>query len=284
MSSHLQISEFLRHQTFVAFDTETTGLLAPFHRLVEIAGVKFRLGDEVCEAFQSLINPARPIPPDVIPIHGITDEIVADAPGAGVVLKQFVAFCGEDSLLIAHHALFDISVVCCEMDRAGMSYPQNRGVDTVDIYHHLYPDLESYSLLALAQEFSLAESQEHRALADAHLVRALFLDATEQMGCINSCDDLRSRFAVYTLSDWPGRVEELPSEFGELNRALKESLRVEIFYRSPTKPPEARIIQPRQVYLHNLTFYIGAYCEQAQAERTFRLDRIEAFRVLDGSN
>ncbi len=275
------VSEFLRHQEFVAFDTETTGLSAPFNRLVELAGVRFRPGDEQIDTFHSLINPQRSIPSDVIGVHGITDDMVADAPPAKPVLERFMDFCGNDSILIAHHAPFDISFISCELDRAGLAFPENPVLDTVDIYRRLYRGLESYSLLSLVNRFDIARSQEHRALADAHLVRYLFLRAVPRYGHIAGLKELTSTFAAFTISGWPGLIGELPPEFGEMDRALENNLRVEITYRSPTKPPADRVILPRQVYLVGSALYISAYCEQAGAERTFRLDRIERFTVLD---
>ncbi|MFQ6008405.1 MAG: exonuclease domain-containing protein [Candidatus Zixiibacteriota bacterium] len=281
MTSVSPPTEYLQNQKFIAFDTETTGLWAPAHRLVEIAAVKFRLADDNADTFQSLINPQRPIPADVTGIHGITDEMVADAPTVRSVLKQFIEFCGDDAILIAHNAPFDISFLSCELDRVGLIFPHNLILDTVDIYHRLYPELESYSLLALVTIFDIAKTQEHRALEDAHLVRRLFIKAIERFGSIGSLEEFKSLFTTATLADWPGLVKELPTEFGELNRALKDNLRVEITYQPESKPAHNRVIRPKQVCFLGSTFYIYAYCERARAERTFRLDRIETFRVLD---
>ena len=103
--------------TYVAFDTETTGLWAASHRIVEIGAVKFVPAIEKFVTFQHLINPQRTMPEDVIEIHGITDDMVAKAETADIVLKRFIKFCGEDSILIAHNALFDISFVAGELER-----------------------------------------------------------------------------------------------------------------------------------------------------------------------
>jgi DNA polymerase-3 subunit epsilon len=270
----------LRNQTFVAFDTETTGLWAPAHRLVELAAVKFHLDRQHIDSFQSLINPQRPIPDEVVEIHGITDEMVADAPTVKPVLERFIEFCGDDSILIAHNALFDISFISCELARVGLTFSDNPILDTVDIYHRLSPGLESYSLLSLVSRFNIAQTQQHRALEDANLVHRLFLKAGERFGPIEGVGELKSLFTICTMADWPGEAGELPAEFGELNRALKENLRVEITYQSQSQPVHTRIIQPRQVYVIRSRFYINAFCERSRAERTFRLDRIEGFRVL----
>ncbi len=276
------LTEYLRDQTFVAFDTETTGLWAPAHRLVELAAVKFQPAGPSAATFQSLINPQRPIPDDVKEIHGITDEMVAESPTVKPVLERFIEFCGEDSILVAHNALFDISFVSCELTRVGLAFGDNPILDTVDIYRRLFPGLESYSLLSLVNRFDIAQTQRHRALEDAHLVHRLFLRAVELLGVIHDVNKLKSSFAACTMADWPGEARELPAEFGELNRALKQNLRVEITYQSQSQPTHTRVIQPKQVYVIRSTFYINAFCERSRAERTFRLDRIEQFRVLEG--
>jgi len=45
-------SKFLSAQTFVAFDTETTGIWAPANRIVEIGAVRFRLDRPETDTFQ----------------------------------------------------------------------------------------------------------------------------------------------------------------------------------------------------------------------------------------
>jgi len=59
-------------------------------------------------------------------------------------------------------------------------------------------------------------------------------------------------------------------------------LRVEIDYNHPVKRPNIRTIVPKQVHKLGSVYYITAYCELAQAERTFRLDRIARYKVLQG--
>jgi DNA polymerase III epsilon subunit family exonuclease len=59
-------------------DTETTGV-RPGDRIVQIGIVSVNRG-EVTDQWESLINPGIPIPEVVTKIHGITDDIVSDAP------------------------------------------------------------------------------------------------------------------------------------------------------------------------------------------------------------
>lgn len=59
----------------VILDTETTGL-HDAARIVEVAV----LGMDGTVLFESLVNPGVPIPPEATAVHGITDEMVKDAP------------------------------------------------------------------------------------------------------------------------------------------------------------------------------------------------------------
>ena len=49
----------LKDLSFVAFDTETTGLLPAQERIVEVSAVKFRLGTDEVEEFDELVDPGR---------------------------------------------------------------------------------------------------------------------------------------------------------------------------------------------------------------------------------
>src|SRR5210317_2168861 len=97
MNGETKLTDYLSSRTFIAFDTETTGIWAPVNRLVELSAVKFSLKEGEIATFDKLINPGRKIPEEVIKIHGITDEMVKGFPKASVVLKDFIPFCGEDS-------------------------------------------------------------------------------------------------------------------------------------------------------------------------------------------
>ena len=67
-------------QEYIAFDIETTGLHSSNDRIVEIGCVRFSETGEEISRFQSLINPQVIITDELIKIHGITNEMVADQP------------------------------------------------------------------------------------------------------------------------------------------------------------------------------------------------------------
>jgi DNA polymerase-3 subunit alpha (Gram-positive type) len=188
---------------FIAFDTETTGLWAPSNRMVEIGAVRFTLNHDRTEIYSSLIRSELPIPPDVTRIHGITDEMIFDAPLVEEILPKFFDFCGP-AVLVAHNAPFDISFVRCEADRVKVDCPRNPILDTVDMYRQLHPDLPSYSLLALSTKFRLAESQRHRALADAEMVMNLIRNAAAKGESMKDPVKWLSQFPYHKFSDWGG--------------------------------------------------------------------------------
>ncbi len=280
MSAQDQDQKSRTMPTFVAFDTETTGVWAPAHRLVEIGAIKFRLDTRDTETFHSLIRPDRAIPGEVIEIHGITDDMVASAPDAETVLKDFMAFCGPQSVLIAHNVTFDISFIACELERCGQSFSDNLFLDTLDIYQRLCPELESYSLLSLAQHFSLASKQEHRALGDAALVHRLFILAAERSPDVFTLENLTDHFSVYHAHDWRDEQRPVPDHYAPLLTAVQNAGRVRIAYQHRTLGDQWRVVRPIGVYSLGSRFYLHAFCEKARAERTFRLDRVSAFEIL----
>lgn len=280
MVSSNELSQFLKSQTFISFDTETTGMWAPVNRIVEIAAVKFNIQDGVIDTFESLINPQREIPPEVIEIHGISNDMVKNAPTAETVLNQFIDFCGNVSILIAHNAPFDISFVGGELKRNDLVFGDNLIMDTVDIFKRFYPGLYSYSLLNLVKHFKISQSQEHRALSDANFVYELVRIACLKFSLVNSIDDLKKYFTTYTMADIIDEDVSLPDHYIDLNNALANKHRVEIDYKHPIKGLHNRIIQPIAFHRLGSVYYIIAFCETVNAERTFRLDRIDNYRII----
>ena len=74
----------------IAIDIETTGLNPKEDKITEIAGVRFE-GNVVLDEFQSLVNPNRPIPQNVIHLTHITNDMVRGAPQVLEVIEKFGA-------------------------------------------------------------------------------------------------------------------------------------------------------------------------------------------------
>jgi DNA polymerase-3 subunit epsilon len=125
----------------IAFiDLETTGVNLSTDRIVEIAIVKI-LPDGTRQVKRKLINPEMPIPQQSIDIHGITDEMVKDAPTfkqAGNELKQFIENCDLGGY---NSNRFDIPMLMEEFLRAGMTLDltTKKMVDVQHIFYTMEP-------------------------------------------------------------------------------------------------------------------------------------------------
>lgn len=160
--------------TYVAFDTETTGIIhKPFHpgHIIEIAAVRFRLGHpEPLATFQSLVNPQTPI---TWSGSQITDEQVHHAEDFATVFPRFASFVGE-SPLVAHNATFDYKALWANSLRDGVDWPGFRFICTLDLAKKRLPGLKRHRLGQVAQHLHIDSTGWHRALADSHMVRQIF--------------------------------------------------------------------------------------------------------------
>ena len=57
--------------------------------------MKFEADGREIGRFEQLVNPRRPVNPGARAVHGIPDELLANAPGAEVVLPRFVDWLGD---------------------------------------------------------------------------------------------------------------------------------------------------------------------------------------------
>lgn len=121
----------------IAFiDLETTGINISTDRIVEIAIVKI-MPDESKQVKRKLINPQIPIPHGATEVHGITDEMVKDAPSFKQVaneIKQFMDGCDIGGY---NSNRFDIPLLIEEFLRAGINFSiQGRKfVDVQKVFH-----------------------------------------------------------------------------------------------------------------------------------------------------
>ena len=100
-------------------DLETTGLTPGFDRVVEISVFKKEPGKSSYLAFDTLVNPKRPV--SATEIHGITDEDVKNAPTFNDIAGDFVdALSG--CVIAAYNVYFDIKFLERELNQTGVSH------------------------------------------------------------------------------------------------------------------------------------------------------------------
>ncbi len=162
-----ELGTALPEVTFVVVDLETTGGSPAGAHITEIGAVKVR-GGEVLGEFQTLVNPAEPIPAFISVLTGITDRMVADSPRIDSVLPAFLEF-ARDTVLVAHNAPFDIGFLKAAAARTGHAWPRFQVVDTAHLARQLVTrdEAPNRKLSTLAQLFGATTTPDHRALHDA---------------------------------------------------------------------------------------------------------------------
>lgn len=112
------------NRPLAVIDLETTGINISSDRIVEIAIVKI-MPDGSRQVKRKLINPEMPIPPGSTEVHGISNEMVKDAPTfkqAANEIKMFMANC---DLAGYNSNRFDIPLLVEEFLRAGLDIELN---------------------------------------------------------------------------------------------------------------------------------------------------------------
>jgi len=145
------------------FDLETTGINISKDRVVEISILKvYPNGTEESKTW--LVNPEMVIPNEVIAIHGITNEKVANEPTFKEIAKDVHNMIKDSDLGGFNSNRFDIPLLAEEMLRAEIDFDmKNRvAVDVQTIFHKM-----EQRTLSAAYKFYCNESLE-----DAHSAEA----------------------------------------------------------------------------------------------------------------
>ena len=160
---------------FTVFDLETTGMSPTRDRIVEIGAVRVEI-DGTVSRFETLVNPAVPIPYQVSQVHGITNDMVKDAPAFTDAAYAFLDFI-KGSKLVAHNARFDLGFMQESLARVGLPLLKGGVFDSIVLIRKAYPNLPSYRLQALRTTLSLPDDypgEAHRAGFDAEMTMAAF--------------------------------------------------------------------------------------------------------------
>jgi DNA polymerase-3 subunit epsilon len=271
----------LENATFIAFDTETTGLYPLSSRLVEIGASRFNSSGERISVFEQLINPETPIPPGAQAVNHITDEMVRDKPTVDRVMPAFIDFLdGLDNILLAHNAPFDLEFIGLDMLRLGLPLPSHLVFDTCLLAQALMPGLASYRLESLAVMLGVASPQMHRALSDAELAGDVFLDLLRRNPRIRVVEDLARVALPLTFEQVRMYQADPPAGFEPLKDAIDRKSIVEIVYAGGTKGAVPRRITPMAVLRYGGFAYLAAYCHMDGKEKMYRLDRIKEIRMV----
>lgn len=173
--------EYYSGRTFVAFDTETTGLHPLEEHVIEIGAVKFNCNGLIGKPFNMLIKPPVPVSRFITDLTHITNEMLEGCPAMQNVLPDFLNYIeSEETILIGHNVPFDIQFMDAELSRCKMKGIKNRSMDTLQLARWAYPHLSYlgekgvYKLQSLASRYNIKVEAAHRACDDARVCKELF--------------------------------------------------------------------------------------------------------------
>lgn len=158
---------------FVIMDTETTGL-GPDAEIVEISIIDA----DGTDLFTSLVRPKMPILPHVVEIHGITNEMVRNAPTWADV-HDCVMHLFNGRKIAIYNSEYDIRMLQQSSKLAGCRLPDHLGRQSkcvMNIFskfvgewsdHH--GNWKWHKLSQAAQACGVSATGVHRALADTRM-------------------------------------------------------------------------------------------------------------------
>ncbi|EUJ32961.1 bifunctional ATP-dependent DNA helicase/DNA polymerase III subunit epsilon [Listeria floridensis FSL S10-1187] len=165
---------------YLIVDLETTGnQAARDDRIIQFAAVLVE-DKQIVQRFSTFINPLKAIPPFIRELTGIEAKDVADAPLFEDVADTIYALL-EGTIFVAHNVQFDWTFLQKEMRRVGLTPPRIPLLDTVELARILYPEVDSYKLQDLGDEFELQHDNPHQADSDAEVTALLFIQLLEKI-------------------------------------------------------------------------------------------------------
>jgi len=162
---------------FVAIDFETANSMRSSACSVALVMVE---NGQIANSFYSLIRPpvlrfdywnTR--------IHGITAQDVADKPTFAELWPEIRPYL-DHKIVIAHNAVFDVSVMRSMLTEYQLSAPVFKHLCTVKLAKRVWPGVENYKLPTLARKFDI-HFEHHHALHDAKVCVMLALLAQNEV-------------------------------------------------------------------------------------------------------
>lgn len=201
----------IQQKRLIVFDTETTGMnndgpVYLGHRVIEIGCVEVIDRKLTGRTYHVYIKPDRPVDPEAIEVHGITDEFLADKPEFKDIADDFIAFI-RDAEIVAHNAGFDVSFLnhefsmlrsvsetiedMCQVTDSLMVARRGEylGREVQQVLGKPLPSRKNLDSLCDYYGVDSSSRTYHGALLDAELLAEVFLKMTGGQSRLNLTDD-----------------------------------------------------------------------------------------------
>jgi DNA polymerase III epsilon subunit-like protein len=155
-------------------------------------------------------------------VHGITAEMVAEAPELGQVLPGFLEFIG-DWPLVAHNAGFDLAFLNRALGLHGRPALANEVYDSLEMAREVFPEQRSHKLESLCRLLGHPAENFHRALDDTQHLAAIFpvlLALYRQKQGWYRAQFERIQFVAQRYDQLSRLIEALQNEQADMRRVL----------------------------------------------------------------
>lgn len=270
METHRPWTEY----TYVAFDTETSGAYPVGADVIEFGAVKWRGGQEV-GTYQTLLKPRELLSDFNMSIHGISNEMVADAPKMAEKIREIRDFL-TGAVCMAHHAPFDLGFMALEFEIHKLPLPTEPVLCTSLLSRKWIHGSENHKLQTLVKFLNLEGGAAHRALDDARACLQVGMECFRRMGESFTLDQvLKSQgknlqWSDYSLVRWNNPLVNV------LMEAVYQKKDVEIVYeKSASAKAEPRRLTPLGIVRNPDGDYLQAFCLRDHASKRFQLNKIK---------
>ena len=176
-----KLAAFARAGRVVVFDTETTGG-SSWDEICQIGAAEY-VGGKLTRTFNLYICPTCRMNPWAEAVHGLSMEFLQENGAAPPeAMQRFFEFVGQNAMLVAHNATFDLRMLNNECEKFGLLFaPEGlETCDTLALSRKLRPDLESHALARLIDCLGVDGVNSHDALDDALACAGVLFRLLEQ--------------------------------------------------------------------------------------------------------
>lgn len=271
-------NQLLSELTFVAFDTETSGAYPVGNDVVEFGAIKW-CGQVEVDRQQFLFKPREAMSEFIIGIHGITNEMVADAPTISEKIHDIHNFL-KGCVVMAHHAPFDLGFMALEFEKAKLPLPPEPALCTSLLSRRLIHETENHKLQTLIKYFKFDGGAAHRAFDDAKsclLVghecfrrlgeKATLADAIKAQGKKLEWKD----YSLYANNQMVVKV---------IVEAIGAKKRIDLVYDGGSTKGEVRQVNPIGIVRNPDGDYLMGLCLRDKTNKRYYLSRITDAAVI----
>lgn len=263
----------LKDCTFVAFDLETSGAYPIGHDIVEFGAIKWHQGQEVGR-LQFLLKPRELMTDFIIGIHGITNDMVEAAPNITDKISEIHEFV-KDSIVMAHHAPFDLGFVTVDFERARLPYPTEPALCTSLLSRKWIHGVENHKLQTLVKFLNIDGGTAHRAYDDAKACLEVGLECFKRMGEDATLEQaMTSQGKNLYWKDY-ALLHSSPQSLGKMIAAVYAKRDIDMVYGSPTSKGEIRRVTPIGIVRNPDGDYLYAFCHREQSNKRYYLAKIK---------